>query len=137
MFRVEATTMPRLRTWLSRLSALLGVWVFVSVAYFQLSTAEFWNNVAIGGVIVVLAGYSASRNAARLGRISLSVLASLLGLWLIASPSVFELAGIAAWSSMLSGAAIAVLSGATAYLVLTESGEESVHRTGTFDRGEA
>lgn len=129
--------MPELRTWLSRLSALIGGWVFVSVASFQLSTAEFWNNVAIGGAIAILAGYSASRNAARLGRISLSALASLLGIWLIASPSVFELGGTAAWSSMLSGAAVAVLSGATAYLVLTESEAGPGHRTGTGEQRQA
>lgn len=109
--------MTDVHRWVGGTSAVFGAWIVLSTYLFQLTSAHFWNDVIVGGAIVVLAGYSATK---AIGSPGASGLAAVLGLWLIVTPFVYAGAGAAAmWSDVLSGIVVAVASGYNIY----ETGE--------------
>jgi hypothetical protein len=108
--------MSETHRWIGGISALFGAWLFVSAFVFDMSGAHFWNDLVVGAAIVVLAGYSATQaDAMSPGNSWTSGLAALLGLWMIATPFVYGAATYAMWSSVVSGVAVAILSGYNAY----------------------
>lgn len=131
--------MSETHRWLGAISTLVGAWVFASAFVFDMATPHFWNNVLAGAGIVGFAGYVALRAAktTRGVRIAASV-ATLLGLWMIATPFVFgvgttsmlafESTTTAMWSGVISGFVVAVLSGYTANEARKSGG---VRRPGT------
>lgn len=115
--------------WISGISALFGAWVFVSAFVFGMNGAHYWNALVVGAAIAVLAGFSAFRaQETGSGNTWSSGLAALLGLWMIASPFVYGAVTAVWWSSIISGVAVAALSGYEAYeaqSTTTASGTES------------
>ncbi|ELY51640.1 SPW repeat domain-containing protein [Natronolimnohabitans innermongolicus] len=108
---------------ISGVIAVIGAWVALSViGLYDVSAAAFWNNVLVGGVVFVAAGYNYYRvtNDIPLS-VGVSGLIALLGIWLIVAPAVLEMpagAGLADspfWSTLGSGLLIAALAGYNAY----------------------
>lgn len=101
---------------LSIIVAALGVWVAVSVLFFDTGEASLWNNLLVGAVVFVAAGYNVYRLS---NDIPLSTgvasLVAILGVWLIVSPALLEMAELLFWSTLASGLLIAGLSGYNAY----------------------
>jgi hypothetical protein len=94
----------------SIIDIILGIWVLISpwVLVF-IFPAQLWNNVAVGGLIVILSGIQASAPLKSLG---ISWLNFLLGLWLIisgfvmgppAQPTFF-------WNQVILGIVVAIAS---------------------------
>lgn len=76
--------------WLSAVIALLGVWMIVEAFLFDLVASQFWNDLIVGALLLLVGGYNYSRRASeRLGSMSAAIIAALVGLWLIAAPFIF------------------------------------------------
>ncbi|SDJ49370.1 SPW repeat domain-containing protein [Natronorubrum texcoconense] len=108
---------------ISAIVAVIGAWVVLSVvALYDVSQAAFWNNVLVGSVVFLAAGYNYYRvvNDIPLS-VGVSGLVALLGIWLIVSPALLEMqAGLGLttspfWSTLGSGLLIAALAGYNAY----------------------
>lgn len=116
----------------SGVSALFGAWVLVSAFVLEMSVTHYWNAIVVGAAVVLLGGYAALR-AMEMDTTKMwtSVLAGLLGLWLIASPFVYEATDTVLWSAVISGIAIAALSGYSAYAArrVTETTPTETART--------
>ena len=108
---------------ISGIIAVVGAWVALSVVVlYDVSGAEFWNNVLVGGVVFAAAAYNYYRLANDIPlSVGVSGLVALLGIWLIISPA---LLGMGAgeglidspfWSTLGSGLLIAALAGYNAY----------------------
>lgn len=103
--------------WLSGVVALVGIWIAVSPFLYAATEVATWNNVVVGVVIFLLAGYNFYRmmndQRASIGGSSLVVL---LGLWSIIAPLLLAFGSEAlAWSTLASGIAVVILSGYNAY----------------------
>jgi 4-hydroxybenzoate polyprenyltransferase len=117
--------------WVSIVSALFGAWLVASAFVFDLVGATYWNGIVVGAAVVLLAGYSAYRSRVTgTGNAWSSGLAALLGLWAMAAPVVYEAATTTTWSSVASGAAIAVLSGYEAYEARKATGASGAESPG-------
>lgn len=109
--------------WVSLLVALLGLWLIVEPMLFEMTAANFWNDVIIGVALIVLGGYNYYRRAnRRLGSVAVGVFVALLGLWLIAAPYVFgvdggasDATGAAFWNDVVVGALVLLLGAYSAY----------------------
>lgn len=103
--------------WISGIISLIGLWVFVSPFIFESTPITWWNNVVVGLAIFLLAGYNYYRmSKTLLASVGVSALVALLGLWIIIAPFVIDVAsGAMAWSTLISGLLVAVLSGYNAY----------------------
>ena len=107
----------------SAIIALIGAWVALSVVViYDVSQAAFWNNILVGAVVVVAAGYNYYRVSNDMSiSVGVSGLIALLGIWLIIAPALFEMpAGLGLiespfWSTLGSGLLIAALAGYNAY----------------------
>lgn len=107
--------------WLAGVAALVGAWIFASAFLFEMPDSHFWNNIAVGGAIAILAAYSGYR--AMEGSMNMWVigLAALLGLWMIATPFVYESVSDAVlYSDVVGGAVVAILGGYDAYMAQRE-----------------
>ncbi len=120
----EVDTNPAERgKWVSALVALVGLWLIVEPFLFEMTAANFWNDVIIGAALVVLGAYNYYRRAdERLGSVAVGVFVALLGLWLIAAPYVFgveggitEATGLAFWNDAIVGALTLILGAYSAY----------------------
>jgi len=49
--------------WVSALIALLGTWMIVQVLLLDLSTGQFWNDVAVGALLLAVGAYNYSADA--------------------------------------------------------------------------
>jgi hypothetical protein len=117
---------PAGQRWLSGIVSLIGLWLAVSPLVYETGESVLWNNLLIGGAIVVLAGYNYYRisngHSTSTGVVSL---AALLALWLAVSHWViagqFALGGLEEastgllWSNVVSGLVVAALSAYIAY----------------------
>lgn len=110
-------TGPDALKWLSGIVALVGSWIAASAFVYGAGAAALWNNVAVGMAILLLAGYNFYRTTGGLApNVGGSSLVALLGVWSVIAPMLLPFASEPlAWSTMASGAAIAVLSGYNAY----------------------
>ena len=110
-------TDPDTLKWLSGIVALVGAWIAASPFVYGAGAAALWNNVAVGVAILLLAGYNFYRVTDGLApNVGGSSLVALLGVWSVVAPMLLPFASEPlAWSTMASGAAIAVLSGYHAY----------------------
>jgi hypothetical protein len=103
--------------WVSGIVSLIGLWIFASPLIYDSTTFSFWNNVAVGAAIFLIAGYTfyqlSNGMYASVGGLSLVVL---LGLWTIAAPYVVDFdTGALELSNVAAGSAVAVLAGYEAY----------------------
>lgn len=114
------TSMPdrRTRSYLSAIAALLGAWIAVSpFVYEGMVGAETWNNVLVGAAIFLAAGYNYYRQRNGMPtNVGAAGLAALLGLWLVIAAFLLDMGTGAFWSTLVSGALIAVMAGANAYV---------------------
>lgn len=106
--------------WISAVIGLLGLWMILQAVLLDLTAGQFWNDVIVGVLLVVVGGYNYYRRAdERLGNIGAATLAALVGLWLVAAPFVFgagETAGEAAfWNDVVVGLLALVLGAFSAY----------------------
>lgn len=102
--------------WLAGASLLVGAWILVSAFVLEMPDSHYWNNIVVGAAIVVLAGYTAFRAMEGSVKGWAAGLAGLLGLWMVATPFVYETVGdTILWSDVLSGAVVAILGGYVAY----------------------
>lgn len=96
--------------------AAIGAWVSISVLVTAVRAATVWNNVVVGGVVLLAGAYNAYRLS---NDIPLSVgvasLVTLLGLWLLVSTVLFEMTTFVFWSTVIAGILVAGLSGYNAY----------------------
>lgn len=103
--------------WVSALAAIVGLWIIASPFVYGGTDAAYWNNTLVGTGIFLLAGYNfylMTRD--RLASVGAASLAVLLGLWIAVSPSLIEMGSDAlASSTVVSGAAVAILSAYNAY----------------------
>ncbi|PCR92552.1 SPW repeat domain-containing protein [Natrinema ejinorense] len=114
---------------LSLLVAVFGAWIALSVLVFDAAAASLWNNVLVGLVVVVAAGYNYYRvkNDVPLSA-GIATLLALVGVWVIVSAALLEMTGGLFWSTLATGFLIAGLAGYNAYearearTVATESG---------------
>ncbi|HKN93572.1 MAG TPA: SPW repeat protein [Thermoleophilaceae bacterium] len=51
-------------SWISWINALIGVWIFIAAFTIDVSTVAFWNDIACGIAVFVLAVWSASASDA-------------------------------------------------------------------------
>lgn len=100
----------------SLLVATLGVWVALSTLVLETGTAPLWNNVLVGLVVGVAAGYNYYRLANDIPlSTAIASLVAILGIWLIVSAALLEMTGGVFWNTVASGLLIAGLAGYNAY----------------------
>lgn len=111
--------------WLSAVAAILGLWIAVSPFVLtgtppaiEFIEAGTWNNLIIGIAIFLIAGYNYYRLMnERTTSMASAALVTLLGLWMIIAPFVFEAALPAMlWSDVIAGALVAILAGYHTYV---------------------
>ncbi|WP_049941911.1 SPW repeat domain-containing protein [Haloterrigena turkmenica] len=108
---------------ISVIVAVIGAWVALSVVVlYDVSSAAFWNNVLVGGVVFAAGVYNYYRLANDIPlSVGVSGLVALLGIWLIVAPALLGMsAGLGLsespfWSTLASGLLIAALAGYNAY----------------------
>jgi hypothetical protein len=91
---------------------ILGLWLIVApfVLLYRGISAALWDNIIVGVVIAILAGWRAlGKESARMT--VTSWLVALLGLWTIAAPFVFHYARnpSAMWNGVIVGIVVAIL----------------------------
>ena len=101
---------------ISGIAAIVGAWVGLSVLLYEVTQAALWNNVLVGAVVFLAAGYNFYRlyNDIPLS-VGVATLVALLGIWLIIAAALFEMLGMLFWSTSVSGLLIAALAGYNAY----------------------
>lgn len=78
--------------WLSGLAVLLGAWIAISPFAISSSSTGMWNNVLVGLVILLIAGYNYARvSGGRSSIVGGMAIVALLGVWTVAAPFVFEI----------------------------------------------
>lgn len=100
----------------SGIAAIVGAWAALSVLIYDVGEATLWNNVLVGAVVFLAAGYNFYRMQNDIP-LSLGVagLVTLLGIWLIVAAALFGMTGGMFWSTIASGVLIAVLAGYNTY----------------------
>ncbi|RKD97950.1 SPW repeat protein [Halopiger aswanensis] len=101
---------------ISAIVAVLGAWIALSVLVYEVGEAATWNNVLVGIAVVAAAGYNYYRlhNDIPLSA-GVASLVAVLGIWLIISAALLEMAGGLFWSTLATGLLIAGLAGYNAY----------------------
>lgn len=130
--------MSKTGKYVSGASALLGVWLAFSVLFvFGTESAHFWNDVIVGGAILVLAGYNfVTTDEYESVTIGVSLLVGLLGAWTIIAAVNFTVAGTTGdllfWSDALTGGLVFLLSAYNIYqgrfVSIEEEAEEASYR---------
>ncbi|MCU4739856.1 hypothetical protein OB955_09975 [Halobacteria archaeon AArc-m2/3/4] len=94
----------------------IGAWVALSVLVLEVGEASLWNNVLVGAVIFLAAGYNYYRlnNDVPLS-IGVASLVTVLGIWLIVATALIGMVGALFWSTAVSGLLVALLAGYNAY----------------------
>ncbi|WP_254767649.1 SPW repeat domain-containing protein [Salinilacihabitans rarus] len=111
---------------LSGFVSVIGLWIALSPTVYETTQAGLWNNAVVGAAIFLVAGYNFYRiGTLRASSTAAMALVALLGLWSAVAPFAIEMIdqGIF-WSTVVSGAAIALLSAYVAYA----SGERRAER---------
>ena len=111
--------------WVSALTALVGLWIIASPSIYGSVDAStysvvdpaYWNNMAVGTGIFLLAGYNFVRMTRdRLANVGVAALTLLLGLWIALTPFVMEMEGATlAISTTVSGLVVALLAAYNVY----------------------
>ena len=76
--------------WLSGIIALFGAWMLVQSFLFDMVGSQFWNDIIVGALLLVIGGYNYSRRGNdKVASVGAAAIAALLGLWLITAPFMF------------------------------------------------
>ncbi|WP_224268490.1 SPW repeat protein [Haloprofundus salinisoli] len=122
--------------WISALIALLGLWMLVESALFELAPGQLWNDVIVGVLLIAVGGYNYYRRGdEQLGNIAAASVAAVLGLWLVAAPFVLGVdAGatetandLGFWNDIVVGLLALGLGAYSAYKARDR--RQNVHRT--------
>lgn len=121
--------------WITALNGVLGLWLSVAPFIVEALAIDHWNDLLVGGAIVILAGYNFYSERIR-GTISRRVAAinGVLGGWLIVAPFVYRTSGVALWNSVSVGVLVAAFAGYNVYAAprieqpVTSSSAEEVSR---------
>lgn len=103
--------------YMSGLASLIGLWIAASPFVYEATETALWNNLAVGSVIFLLAGYNYYR-LTKQHRIDVGApsLVALLGLWSLVAPFLLAYGSDSlVWSTMVSGLIVAALAGYNAY----------------------
>lgn len=74
----------------SAVIALLGLWMVLQAIVFDVVATQFWNDVAVGGLLFAAGAYNYHRRSnEEIGNVAVAAVAALLGLWLVAAPFMF------------------------------------------------
>lgn len=112
------------RKWVSAVIALLGLWMVVQAVLVDLVATQFWNDVLVGALLLAVGGYNYSRRTdEEFGNLAAAIVATILGLWLIASPFIFGADGgfteatndLGFWNDIIVGLLAAALGAYSAY----------------------
>ncbi len=83
---------------------------------FDVGGASLWNNVLVGAVILLAAGYNVYRLSNDIPlSVGVSTLVAVLGIWLIVSAALLGMLGSLFWSTLAAGLLVTGLSGYNAY----------------------
>ncbi|RDI70732.1 SPW repeat protein [Halopelagius longus] len=124
--------------WLSAVIGLLGLWMLAQAVLFELAASQFWNDVLVGALFLVVGAYNYYRRSnERIGNVAAAAVAALVGLWLIVAPFVLGVdAGatetandLGFWNDVVVGLIAAVIGGYSAYKARDR--REDVRRTAT------
>ena len=102
---------------MSGIASLFGLWIAVSPFLLENTDVALWNDLVVGLAVFLIAGYNYYRlsQGERLS-VGAAGLIILLGLWSVVAPFLFEFGSDElAWSTLISGAVITILSGYNAY----------------------
>lgn len=114
--RIASEERRRKTTLVSLIVALVGAWVAASVLLYDVTQATLWNNVLVGAVVFVAAGYNYYRVTSDVPlSVGVAALVALLGIWLIVAPALLGMTAGPFWSTLVSGLLIAGLAGYNAY----------------------
>ena len=103
-------------TILSGIASVLGLWIAISVFVYDVGAATLWNNLVVGAAVFLIAGYNYYRGSTDVPiAVAAAALVAVLGLWLVVSPVLFEMATGVFWSTLITGAVIAALAAYNAY----------------------
>jgi uncharacterized membrane protein HdeD (DUF308 family) len=76
---------------ISALIVLAGIWLVIEPLLFDLVPGNFWNDMILGFALIILGGYNYYRRANdQLASTAVAGLVVLIGVWLIASPFVYD-----------------------------------------------
>lgn len=101
----------------SGLAAIIGAMILVSPFVLDSTDMAMWNNLIVGGAILVLAGFNFYRlTTDRLANVGVASLVALLGLWAVVAPFVLDMGSDELlWGTAIAGLLVAALSGYSAY----------------------
>lgn len=104
--------------WLAGINAVLGLWLIAAPFVFSgVPQTSVWNAVIVGALIAIIGGYNwylttQDKEVSTSG----AGLNTLLGLWLIAAPFLFNPGTTMLWNNVIVGAAVAILAGYNTYV---------------------
>ena len=108
---------PEGQKWLSGIISLIGLWIAVSPFVYDATETALWNNLLVGAAIFLVAGYNYYRIVTNhTTSVGAMTLVAILGLWALVAPWLVEYAADGLfWSTVVTGALVAILSGYVAY----------------------
>jgi len=124
--------------WVSGLIALVGLWMLIQSLLFEMITAQLWNDVVIGLLLLAVGGYNYYRQTnGHYGSVGAASVAALIGLWLILAPFVFGQGGdltavpdsTAFWNDIVIGLLTFALGAYSAYRI--RDWQRATRRTAT------
>ncbi|SFC51532.1 SPW repeat-containing protein [Halobiforma haloterrestris] len=98
---------------------LLGCWLITAAFVFAASGIARWNDVLVGTVVAIVAGYNyASVRSRRPASVTGAGLIAILGCWLVVAPFALGpgLEGPALWNDVVTGTVMAGFGGYNAYV---------------------
>ncbi|WP_457590063.1 SPW repeat domain-containing protein [Halalkalicoccus salilacus] len=102
--------------WITAVNGVLGLWLIAAPFLVESLAIAHWNDLLVGGVIVIVAGYNFYSERTQ-GTINQRVAAinGVLGGWLIVAPFVYGLSGIALWNNVCVGVVVTSFAGYNVY----------------------
>lgn len=104
--------------WTVPTTGLLGLWLLTASFTFGAPGIAQWNDVLVGCVILVVAGYNYFRERMQ-GILSRRAAAvnGLLGVWLLVAPFMYEISDILLWNDIIVGVGVTSLAMYNIYAV--------------------
>lgn len=90
--------------WITILTAVIGIWLFVFPVWGGTPTLDRWNDFVAGGMIAILSGYNYARDHIGNGPSKgVSTGLALVGVWLLFAPFVIGVTGPLLWNDIAVG----------------------------------
>ncbi|ELY63226.1 SPW repeat domain-containing protein [Natrinema versiforme] len=98
-------------------NSVLGYWLLVAPFVLGTSAAGRWNDIVVGAMVILVAGYNYTRAVSRRPISATGAgLVAVLGLWLVVAPFALGLKGVALWNDVVSGTLVASFGSYNAYV---------------------